>query len=165
MGRRWSTHASAARTTSSTPTHPQVQKFLDELFRGLRKDGFTYFKLDFLYGAAYEAGRHDPEVTGTQALRSGLKRIFDAVNPPGKPEQTFLLACGAPLMPVVGLVHGARTGGDVGIPQMEDGKATAPQLGFPLILSMGPQPGGPSLPRSIPVRGRRRASRWRRRRN
>src|SRR5205085_10314563 len=25
---------------------------------------------------------------------------------------------------------------DVGIPQMEDGKATAPQLGFPLILSM-----------------------------
>jgi len=118
------------------PTHPQVQKFLDELFRGLRKDGFTYFKLDFLYGAAYEAGRHDPEVTGTQALRSGLKRIFDAVNPPGKPEQTFLLACGAPLMPVVGLVHGARTGGDVGIPQMEDGKATAPQLGFPLILSM-----------------------------
>jgi len=118
------------------PTHPQVQKFLDELFRGLRKDGFTYFKLDFLYGAAYEAGRHDPEVTGTQALRSGLKRIFDAVNPPGKPEQTYLLACGAPLMPVVGLVHGARTGGDVGIPQMENGKATAPQLGFPLILSM-----------------------------
>src|SRR5437762_14294724 len=39
-------------------------------------------------------------------------------------------------MPVVGLVHGARTGGDVGIPQMEDGKATPPQLGFPLILSM-----------------------------
>lgn len=118
------------------PTHPQVQKFLDELFRGLRKDGFTYFKLDFLYGAAYEAGRYDPEVTGTQALRSGLKRIFDAVNPPGKPEKAYLLACGAPMMPVAGLVHGARTGGDVGIPQMEDGKATAPQLGFPLILSM-----------------------------
>src|SRR2546430_17265035 len=39
-------------------------------------------------------------------------------------------------MPVVGLVHGARIGGDVGIPQMENGKATAPQLGFPLILSM-----------------------------
>jgi hypothetical protein len=39
-------------------------------------------------------------------------------------------------MPIVGLVHGARTGGDVGAPQMEDGKATAPQLGFPLILSM-----------------------------
>jgi hypothetical protein len=40
------------------------------------------------------------------------------------------------LMPVVGLVHGSRTGGDVASPQMEDGKAGAPQIGFPLILSM-----------------------------
>jgi len=118
------------------PTHPDAQRFLDELFRGLRKDGFTYFKLDFLYGAAYEAGRHDRDATGTQALRSGLKRIFDAVNPPGKPEKAFILACGAPLMPIVGLVHGSRTGGDVAVPQMEDGKASPPQVGFPLILSM-----------------------------
>jgi alpha-galactosidase len=118
------------------PTHPDVQRFLDDLFRGLRRDGFTYFKLDFLYAAAYEAARHDPEVTGTQALRMGLKRIFDAVNPPGKPEKAFILGCGAPLMPVVGLVHGARTGGDVGVPQMEDSKAGPPHVGFPLILSM-----------------------------
>src|SRR5256885_2246566 len=118
------------------PTHPDAQRFLDDLFRGLRKDGFTYFKIDFLYGAAYEAGRYDPEVTGTQALRFGLKRIVDAVNPPGKPEKAFVLACGAPLMPIVGLVHGARTGGDVGAPQMENGKAGPPQVGFPLILSM-----------------------------
>jgi len=117
-------------------THPDVQRFLDDLFRSLRKDGFTYFKVDFLYGAAYEAGRHDPDVTGTQALRTGLKHIFDAVNPPGKPEKAFVLACGAPLMPVVGLVHGARIGGDVAAPQMDDGKASPPQLGFPLILSM-----------------------------
>ena len=118
------------------PTHPDVARFLGDLFRGLRKDGFTYFKLDFLYGAAYEATRHDPEVTGTQALRLGLKQIADAVNPPGKPETAFILACGAPLMPIVGLVHGARTGGDVGVPQMEDGKAGPPHVGFPLILSM-----------------------------
>jgi Melibiase len=117
-------------------THPEAQRFLDDLFARLRKDGFTYFKLDFLYGAAYEAGRHDPDVTGTQALRLGLKRIADAINPPGKPEKAFVLACGAPLMPIVGLVHGARTGGDVGAPQMEDGKAGPPHVGFPLILSM-----------------------------
>ena len=118
------------------PTHPDVQRFLDDLFTGLRRDGFTYYKLDFLYAAAYEAARHDPEVTGTQALRLGLKRIADAVNPPGKPETSFILACGAPLMPVVGLAHGSRTGGDVGAPTMEDGKAGPPHLGFPLILSM-----------------------------
>src|SRR3979411_3151555 len=118
------------------PAHPDVARFLGDLFRGLRKDGFTYFKLDFLYGAAYEAARHDPEVTGTQALRQGLKQIVDAVNPPGKPEKAFILACGAPLMPIVGLVHGARTGGDVGSPPMEDGKGGPPHVGFPLILSM-----------------------------
>ena len=118
------------------PTHPGAQRFLTDLFQGLRRDGFTYYKLDFLYGAAYEAGRHDPEVTGTQALRLGLKVITDAVNPPGKPETSFVLACGAPLMPVVGLVHGARIGGDVGFPTIEDGKAGPPNLGFGLILSM-----------------------------
>lgn len=118
------------------PTHPDAVRFLDDLFRGLRRDGFSYFKLDFLYAAAYEADRHDPEVTGTQALRLGLKRIVDAINPPGRQETSFVLACGAPLMPVVGLVHGARIGGDVGIPQMEDGMARPPQVGFPLILSM-----------------------------
>ncbi len=118
------------------PTHPGAQTFLTDLFQGLRRDGFTYYKLDFLYGGAYEAVRHDPEVTGTQALRLGLKHITDAVNPPGKPETSFVLACGAPLMPVVGLVHGARTGGDVGFPTIEDGKAGPPNLGFGLILSM-----------------------------
>ena len=117
-------------------THPGSQQFLKDLFSGLRRDGFNYYKLDFLYGAAYEAGRHDPDVTGTQALRLGLKQIGDAINPPGKPDASFILACGAPLMPIVGLVHGARTGGDVGAPTMEDGKAGPPHVGFPLILSM-----------------------------
>ncbi|HEY0492026.1 MAG TPA: hypothetical protein VGD57_00970, partial [Candidatus Dormibacteraeota bacterium] len=57
-------------------------------------------------------------------------------NPPGKPEDAFILACGAPLMPVVGLAHGCRTGGDVGAPQMTDGKVAPPYIGFALILSM-----------------------------
>ena len=118
------------------PTHPSAAEFLTDVFTALRKDGFTYFKLDFLYGAAYEGRRHDPEVTGTQALRLGLNGIFDAVNPPGKPEDAFVLACGAPLMPVVGLVHGSRTGGDIGSPQMVDGKVAPPYVGFALILSM-----------------------------
>ncbi|HET9849101.1 MAG TPA: alpha-galactosidase [Candidatus Dormibacteraeota bacterium] len=118
------------------PTHPGAQQFLHDLFVGLRRDGFTYYKLDFLYGAAYEGVRHDPDVTGTQALRLGLKHITEAVNPPGKPETSFVLACGAPLMPVVGLVHGARIGGDVGFPSIEDGKVGPPHLGFGLILSM-----------------------------
>jgi alpha-galactosidase len=117
-------------------THPGALDFLDQVFGGLRGDGFTYFKVDFLYGGAYEGKRHDPRATGIQAMRMGLKRIFDAVNPLGKPEESFILACGAPLMPSVGLVHGFRIGGDTGAPQMVDGTAGEPYLGFPLILSM-----------------------------
>jgi alpha-galactosidase len=109
---------------------------LTSVFRGLRRDGFTYFKIDFLYAGAYEGGRHDGTITGTEALRLGLQRIYDAVNPSGSSEQAFIVACGAPLLPIVGLVHGARIGGDVGAPQMQDGKAAPPQVGFPLILSM-----------------------------
>ncbi len=116
-------------------THPQALAFLETLFRGLRGDGFSYFKLDFLYAGAYEGRRQDPRVTGTEALRIGLKRIVDAVNPPGRTARAYVLACGAPLMPVVGLVQACRIGGDVATPQMVDGKATPPFVGYPLVLS------------------------------
>jgi alpha-galactosidase len=117
-------------------THEQAQAFLSDLFRGLRRAGFTYFKVDFLYGGAYEGRRARPRVTGTEALRIGLKRIYDAVNPPGRPERSFILACGAPLMPIVGLVHGCRIGGDTGAPRMEAGRAVDPIVGFPYIVWM-----------------------------
>jgi alpha-galactosidase len=117
-------------------THPAAADHLATVFSGLRADGFTYFKIDFLYAGAYEGRRHDGTVTGTEALRLGLRRIVDAVNPPSSSEKAFIVACGAPLLPIVGLVHGARIGGDVGAPQMQDGKAAPPHVGFPLVLSM-----------------------------
>ena len=117
-------------------THPDAAAHLTSVFAGLRRDGFTYYKIDFLYAGAYEGRRRNGAITGTEALRLGLQRILDAVNPPKSAEEAYIVACGAPLLPIVGLVHGARIGGDVGAPQMQDGKATAPQVGFPLILSM-----------------------------
>jgi alpha-galactosidase len=117
-------------------THPDAAAHLTSVFAGLRRDGFTYYKIDFLYAGAYEGRRRDGAITGTEALRLGLQRILDAVNPPKSAEEAYIVACGAPLLPIVGLVHGARIGGDVGAPQMQDGQATAPQVGFPLILSM-----------------------------
>jgi len=117
-------------------THPAAADHLAAVFRGLRQDGFTFFKIDFLYAGAYEGRRHDNTLTGTEAFRLGLQRIYDAVNPPKAKEQAFILACGAPLMPIVGLVHGARIGGDIGAPQMQDGKAIPPTVGFGLVLSM-----------------------------
>jgi alpha-galactosidase len=118
-------------------TNPAVLDFFGELFGSLNRGGFTYFKLDFLYGGAYEAVRHDRSKTGTEAMRQGLARIFETVNPRGRKRDSFILACGAPLMPVVGLAHGFRIGGDVGAPQMtEDLKPGPPYVGFALVLAV-----------------------------
>jgi len=90
-------------------THPDVQEWLEKTIRALVQAGFTYLKLDFLYGAT-AAGRHyDPTVTRAGALRKGLEIIRRAAG-----EESFLLGCGCPLQPAVGLVDGMRVGPDVG---------------------------------------------------
>ncbi len=70
--------------------------------------GFPYLKLDFLYAAALPGQRHDPAVTRAQAMRLALSDIRAAAGP-----ETFLLGCGCPLGPAVGLVDGMRVSTDV----------------------------------------------------
>ncbi len=88
-------------------THPEVQAWLEETFRTLRDWGYTFFKADFLYAGALPGRRHDPRQTRAQALRRGLEVIREAIG------DGFLLGCGAPLWPAVGLVDGMRIGPDV----------------------------------------------------
>lgn len=114
-------------------THPAALSFLRETFTRVRAWGFRYLKLDFLYGGAYEGRRHDPRATGTQALRMGLQAIGEAANPGGR-RDTYLLACGAPILPVVGFFHANRTGGDTGAPTVTaEGRAGRPHLPFDWI--------------------------------
>ncbi|NOJ58897.1 glycoside hydrolase family 36 protein [Arthrobacter sp. 260] len=87
-------------------TQPGLQDYLWTTFRGLRDDGFDYFKLDFLYGGALPGARHG-EATAVDAYRSGLELIRDAVGP-----DSFLLGCGAPILPSVGLLDGMRVSPD-----------------------------------------------------
>ncbi len=88
-------------------SHPDVQGWLHALFRGLYEDGFRFFKLDFLYAALRHAPRHDRGVSPVQSYRRGLEIIRDAV------KDSFVLGCGAPLLPSVGLVDGMRVSADV----------------------------------------------------
>jgi hypothetical protein len=89
-------------------TLPAVQDWLRGLFRTLSDDwGFQFFKVDFLYAAALPGVRHDPRVTRAQAVRRGLEIIRAAIG------DKFLLGCGCPLGPAVGLVDGMRIGPDV----------------------------------------------------
>ncbi len=91
-------------------THPGVQKHVGDFIRTLVGYGFEYLKLDFLYGAALPGKRHDPRATGAMALRKGLEVIREAAG-----EETYILGCGCPLGPAVGLVDSMRVSQDVDI--------------------------------------------------
>jgi len=86
-------------------THPDVKGWLDATFGSLRKAGFSYLKIDFLFAAAMPGDRRK-NVTPVQAYREGLQIIRRAAGP------DFVLGCGAPLLPSVGLVDGMRIGED-----------------------------------------------------
>jgi hypothetical protein len=89
-------------------TLPAVQDWLRDLFHMLSADwGFQFFKIDFIYAAALPGVRHDPRMTRAQAVRRGLEIIRAAIG------DKFLLGCGCPLGPAVGLVDGMRIGPDV----------------------------------------------------
>lgn len=91
-------------------THPEVQAWLERLFRTVAEEwGFDFVKVDFVYSAALKGRRHDPNVTRAQAYRRGLEIIRRAVG------ERFVLGCGAPIAPSVGLVDGMRIGPDVAI--------------------------------------------------
>jgi alpha-galactosidase len=86
-------------------THPEAMDWLAETFASLVKAGFAYLKIDFLFAAAMPGARRRP-VTPVQAYREGLRVLRRAAG------DNFVLACGAPLLPSVGLVDGMRIGED-----------------------------------------------------
>ncbi|MBN2207377.1 MAG: alpha-galactosidase, partial [Candidatus Aminicenantes bacterium] len=87
-------------------TRPDVLAWLGEVFRTMAAAGFSYFKADFLFAAAMPGERARP-VTPIQAYREGLRAVREAVG-----SGSFLLGCGAPLLPAAGLVDGMRIGED-----------------------------------------------------
>ena len=90
-------------------SNPAFATHLERLFETLVHDfGYDYLKLDFLFAAAAEGIRHDPGLTRAQTLRRGLEAIRR-----GAGEKTFILGCGCPLGPGIGIVDGMRIGPDV----------------------------------------------------
>ena len=91
-----------------------VCDYLWTSFHRLAELGFDYFKLDFLYGGAMTSTADDPD--GTRAYRAGLALIRDAVGP-----DAYLVGCGAPILPSVGLVDAMRVSPDTFHPEGQDG--------------------------------------------
>lgn len=96
-------------------SHPGAQEYLWHIFRDLRELGFDYFKLDFLYAGALPGQRHR-DLTEVEAYRTGLALVREAVG-----AEAYLLGCGAPILPSVGLVDAMRVSPDTFHPEGQDG--------------------------------------------
>jgi alpha-galactosidase len=91
-------------------THPGAAEYLSVVFGAFRRMGVDYFKLDFLYAGAQAGRRADGGVTPLAAYRRGLEIIRAATGP-----ESYLLGCGAPILPSVGLVDAMRVSPDTAL--------------------------------------------------
>ena len=85
-------------------SNPAVLTYIRDLFAGFYDTGIRYFKVDFLYAGGY---------AGTRALRAGMEAIRDGAR------DAEVVASGAPLLPVLGLVEGCRVGPDTATPLLD----------------------------------------------
>jgi alpha-galactosidase len=109
-GRNWGQELAALDLT-----HPGVRALLRERLEWLVSIGVDYLKLDFLYAGAVPGRRHDGS-DAVAAYRAGLQLVRDVVGP-----DVFLVGCGAPLLPSLGLVDAMRVSPDTFHEGGEDG--------------------------------------------
>jgi alpha-galactosidase len=89
-------------------TNPEVLDHLTSLFARLVDDGWTYHKIDFLYAASLPGRRlMQRTMTRAQSLRAGLEAVRAGIG-----NDSFLLGCGVPFGPAVGMVDGVRVSAD-----------------------------------------------------
>jgi len=102
-------------------THPGARGYLTEAFSRLREYGFDYFKIDFIYAGAL-VGSRTSEVAPLAAYRSGVELVREVIGP-----DAYLLGCGAPILPTVGLVDAMRISSDIAPTYLShDGDASQP---------------------------------------
>jgi alpha-galactosidase len=102
-------------------THPGAEAYLRQVFGTLRELGIDYFKIDFLFAGAMD-GRRAERTDGVTAYRRGLSVIREAIG-----ADAYLLGCGAPILPSVGLVDAMRVGPDISHSfEPEDGDLSQP---------------------------------------
>ncbi len=96
-------------TTALDLTKPEALAYCtDVVHTAVHEWGFPFLKLDFLYAAALAGRFQDPTKTRAQVLRLGLEAIRLAAGP-----EAYLLGCGCPLGPAIGLVDAMRISSDV----------------------------------------------------
>jgi alpha-galactosidase len=113
-------------------THPGAAGYLREVFGMLRDAGFDYYKIDFVYAGALDGSRHSG-AGPLEAYREGVRLIREVIG-----AEAYLLGCGAPILPSVGLVDAMRVSPDVG-PNYEpaDGDMSQPSQYAATVTTVG----------------------------
>jgi hypothetical protein len=87
-------------------TQPAVQEHIRSLLSTIAHDwGFGFVKTDFVYAGGLPGIRQNPKMTRAQAFRKGMEAVRQGIG-----DETFLLGCGCPFGPAVGLVDAMRIG-------------------------------------------------------
>ena len=89
-------------------TQPVVLEHVRSLLDTIaRKWGYGFVKTDFVYSGALPGVRQNNKMTRAQAFRKGMEAVRAGIG-----EETFLLGCGCPFGPAVGIVDAMRIGPD-----------------------------------------------------
>lgn len=88
-------------------THPDALAHVIDVLCTAVDWGFDYLKLDFIYAGALPGVRHT-DVERHVAYRSAMQAVRAAVG-----DDVLLLACGAPVIPSIGVFDAIRVGPDV----------------------------------------------------
>jgi alpha-galactosidase len=86
---------------------PEAQDHVYDTISRARRWGFSYLKLDFVFGGALPGVRASG-MPREEAYRQGIEVAREAAG-----DDAYLLACGAPIVPSLGIFDGIRIGPDV----------------------------------------------------
>ncbi|TGN07047.1 glycoside hydrolase family 36 protein [Leptospira ilyithenensis] len=90
-------------------THPTSLSYLEKVFSTVVKEwGYSYLKLDFLYAGLLPGEVYKKNLSPQGRYMEALQLIRKTVG-----KNTFLLGCGAPMLPSVGFFDGMRISCDV----------------------------------------------------
>lgn len=90
------------------PTHPNAKKYLESIFKPLKKAGFTFFKIDFVRILLKQTNFYDKTATPYDALRLLFKYIRSFVG-----EDSHIMGCSLPNGVGYGYCDSIRTGLDI----------------------------------------------------
>ena len=92
-------------------TNPRFEEHIRHVIRTIVHDwGYKYLKCDFLFGACLRGGTHNNlGLSRAEVLQHGLRLIREEAG-----RDAFIVGCGVPLSPSIGLVDAMRVGPDTG---------------------------------------------------